>query len=91
MSALGCAEEQSPVPAIDGEGCVEKTERKRTGVQVGPLLNNGSFKFAIGQDAPEEAASKDRGPQMQTEGSRKGTSTLLPTSLFWTDVGRRRN
>lgn len=89
MSALGCAEEQGPVPAVDGEGCVEKTERERT--EVRPLLNNGSFKFVIGLDAPEEAASKDGGPQMQTEGTRKGTSTLSPTSLFWTEVGRRRN
>lgn len=82
MSALGCAEEKSPVPAIDGEGCVEKTERERTGVEVRPLLNNGIFKFVIGLDAPEEAASKDGGPQMQTEGNRKGTSALSPTSLF---------
>lgn len=91
VSALGCAEEQSPAPAVDGEGCVEKIDRERTGVRVGPLLNNGSFKFVIGLDAPEEAASKDGGPQMQTEGNRKGTSTLSPTSLFWTEVGSRRN
>ena len=86
MSALRCAEEQSPVPAIDGEGSVEKTERKRTGVQVGPLLNNGSFKFAIGLDALRRQPAKTEAPKCRLRGAERGPQLFCPhlsSGLKW--------